>query len=84
MSLINAITSLPPYTLTLGATTLVSAYPFMFNFADYQRGVVAALNGRLGPTYLTPRSKARVFAGYFNNAAVSELQRNFADDSTGS
>ncbi|OCF34414.1 hypothetical protein I316_03928 [Kwoniella heveanensis BCC8398] len=69
----NALLSLPAPSITLALGGLTTSYVFFSNVSDYQRGCIAFLNGRVGPSVnqLDQRGRVRLWAKYFKNAALS-------------
>ncbi|WWC66083.1 uncharacterized protein I303_108705 [Kwoniella dejecticola CBS 10117] len=69
----NAILSLPAPSITLALGGLTTSYVFFGNLAEYQRGVIPYLNGRLlpgSPLKLTDKEKAKLWRAYFKPAAT--------------
>ncbi|WVQ95864.1 hypothetical protein IAU59_002963 [Kwoniella sp. CBS 9459] len=65
--------ALPAPSITLALGGLTTSYVFFANVSDYQRGIVAFLNGRMGSSVsqLDQRGRVRLWANYFKNAATS-------------
>jgi len=68
MTALSALAALPIPTYTLAASVATTSFAFLANYSDYQHGVVAAVNGRLGPNYMDKKSKIQVLGGYMKSA----------------